>query len=310
MTFRAIDNTNGVWATGTPNYPAGAHPWSATTTVSSPVYNFFTPNVPPAAQEFNSLFNSLTFAYDALVKWVAPSATLTAPSDLTAMTDTVVAGETRFIPGWGMYIYGTTSVIVNDGIMAVAGHAGGATQWRRVNYTNTGYRELVQFGTDTYAGTAKTLTGSFDTTDPVGRNAGNVGREVCQIGASFAALKGDVFEISYSVPLTLVAAAQSDVVTGVRYSAGNYIADSIDNSGQVTAGTSPWGSSTHGVLYTGLASGNDMRILITRTFFWQNLTVSGNVTFQLDAACDTQAHGSILQGAQLQVKQWRGVTTF
>lgn len=37
------------------NYPAGANPWSATATNDAPGYGYFTPGVPPAAQEMNYL---------------------------------------------------------------------------------------------------------------------------------------------------------------------------------------------------------------------------------------------------------------
>ncbi len=51
-----------VWATG--NYPAGILPWSGTTVVTQPAYNFFTPGMAFAAQEENWLLNLLTNAYN------------------------------------------------------------------------------------------------------------------------------------------------------------------------------------------------------------------------------------------------------
>ncbi len=49
-----------VWCTGLPSYPAGSDAWSATPVVNAPVYTFFTPNTPPAAQEMNSVLNGLS----------------------------------------------------------------------------------------------------------------------------------------------------------------------------------------------------------------------------------------------------------
>jgi hypothetical protein len=49
-----------IWSAAGTNYPAGAPAWSSTATNVAPGYTYFTPGLPFAAQELNSILNTIT----------------------------------------------------------------------------------------------------------------------------------------------------------------------------------------------------------------------------------------------------------
>lgn len=76
------------WA-NTPNYPAGGNPWNGQPTKVAPAYTYFTPNVPPAAQEMNYILNQRDAILTgvALGQWSAAVANWNPPSaDIGGMT--------------------------------------------------------------------------------------------------------------------------------------------------------------------------------------------------------------------------------
>lgn len=70
MSFdNAVPDNVPQWATPTTLFPVSGNPWSATVVGASPGYAYFTPGIPPAAQEINYEFNLFTSQLQKLYNW-------------------------------------------------------------------------------------------------------------------------------------------------------------------------------------------------------------------------------------------------
>lgn len=108
MTINGRPNTPAVWANGSPNYAAGSDPWSGTTTVNEPAYNYFIPGIPPAAQEMNAVLQDETTAVANVIDWVGQLPALnwkySSPLYSGSIDATLTACDYNFVNGewdWG-----------------------------------------------------------------------------------------------------------------------------------------------------------------------------------------------------------------
>lgn len=238
-------------------------------------------------------------------------ATLTDPSGLTAITG-MVDGDTRAMAGWGFYVYRASSTEAVDNFYVVNGN-GGVGRWLQLDYAQTTMR-FVEGETLVKQGVAIDLSSaSHVTQDPGARVSPSSasGALILTSANVYACRVGDVFMIDYCIPFYLAASSlTSDAVfgvslrTGTTFTTDTFPIELIDNSAQVTPDLTAR-LADNGVLYSSTGT-VPCRFTASKSATIQpgfNSTV--NIRIVLCAACDSAAHGQILQGASMSIAQYR-----
>lgn len=211
------------WAPGA-SYPAGALPWSATAIKTPPAYTYFTPGVPPGAQEMNSIFNGITVNLEAdrvcaiaaaIANWspLATAGTILSSSTIRAMKWDPF--NQRWIVGLSLSGGLITAFQSYDGgsswnSFAVGWPASGAAVFALATNPTTG--DVVAIGTDA-AGVAGVYSGATCST---------FATQATMVGATAAAavcMPGSV----QPYPTAYVVVQSSTTYTGRLTEAGNAV---------------------------------------------------------------------------------------